>query len=49
MSGFLYKTDATFNINTWRLPLFIIVGIDNISHTFPIAFIFITSELVKSF
>jgi hypothetical protein len=49
MSGFLYKTNATFNINTQRLPLSIIVGIDNTGHTFPMAFMFITSELAKSF
>jgi hypothetical protein len=49
VSGFLYKTNATFNTNTQRLPLSIIVRINNISHIFPIAYIFITSELVKSF
>jgi hypothetical protein len=49
VSGFLYKTDATFNTNTRRLPLSIMVGIDNTGHTFPIAFMFITSESAKSF
>jgi len=49
MSGFLYETDATFNTNTRRLPLSVIVGIDNTGHTFPIAFMFITSESAKSF
>jgi hypothetical protein len=49
ISGFLYETDATFNTNTRRLPLSVIVGIDNTRHTFPIAFIFITTELAKSF
>jgi hypothetical protein len=49
VSGFLYKTDATFNTNTRRLPLTVIVGINNIGHTFPMAFMFITSELAKSF
>ena len=49
VSRFLYKTNATFNTNTRRLPLSVIVGIDNIGHTFPIAFIFITSESAKSF
>jgi hypothetical protein len=49
MSGFLYKTNATFNTNTRRLPLSIIVKIDNIGHIFPMAFIFITSESAKSF
>jgi hypothetical protein len=49
ISGFLYETDATFNINTRRLPLSIIVEIDNIGHTFPMAFMFITTKSVKSF
>ena len=49
ISGFLYKTNATFNINTHRLPLSIIVGINNTRHTFPMAFIFITTKLAKSF
>jgi hypothetical protein len=49
VSGFLYKTDATFNTNTRRLPLTVMVGIDNTGHTFPTAFMFITSESAKSF
>ena len=49
VSGFLYETDATFNTNTRRLLLAIIVGIDNIGYTFPMAFMFITSESAKSF
>ena len=49
VSGFLYKTNATFSINTRRLPLSIIVGINNTRHTFPMAFIFITSKSAKSF
>jgi hypothetical protein len=49
ISRFLYETNATFNTNTRRLPLSIIVEIDNIGYTFPIAFIFITSESAKSF
>ena len=49
VSGFLYETDATFNTNTRRLPLSVMVGIDNTGHTFPMAFMFITSELAKSF
>jgi hypothetical protein len=49
VSGFLYKTNATFNTNTRRLPLSIIVRIDNIGYTFPITFIFITTESAKSF
>ena len=49
MSGFLYETDATFNTNTRRLSLSMIVGIDNIGYTFPMAFMFITSESAKFF
>jgi hypothetical protein len=49
VSGFLYKTNTTFNTNTRRLPLSVIVGIDNTGHMFPMAFMFITSELAKSF
>jgi hypothetical protein len=49
VSGFIYKTDATFNTNTLRLPLLVIVGIDNTSSTFPIAFMFIMLESAKSF
>ena len=49
VSGFIYETDATFNTNTRRLPLAVMVGIDNTGHTFPMAFMFITSESAKSF
>jgi flagellar biosynthesis protein FliR len=49
MSGFLYKTNATFNTNIRRLPLSIIVGINNIGYMFPMAFMFITNKLAKSF
>jgi MULE transposase domain len=49
VSGFLYETNATFNTNIQRLPLSVIVRIDNTGHIFPMAFIFITSELAKSF
>jgi hypothetical protein len=49
VSGFLYKTNATFNTNTWQLPLSIIVRINNIGHIFPIAFMFIITKLAKSF
>jgi hypothetical protein len=49
VSGFLYETNVTFNTNTRRLPLTVMVGIDNTGHTFPTAFMFITSESAKSF
>jgi hypothetical protein len=49
ISGFLYETDIIFNTNTRRLPLFIIVRINNIKYIFLIAFIFITIKSIKSF
>jgi hypothetical protein len=49
VSRFLYKTNVTFNTNTRRLPLSVIVRINNIGYMFPMAFMFITSELAKSF
>jgi hypothetical protein len=47
VSGFLYKTDAIFNTNTRRLPVSVMVRIDNIGHMFPMVFIFIISELAN--
>jgi hypothetical protein len=49
VSRFLYKTNTTFNTNIRRLQLTIMVGINNIGHIFPMAFMFIISELAKSF
>ena len=49
VSGFLYETNAIFSTNTRRLSLSVIVGINNTRHTFPMAFIFITTESAKSF
>ena len=37
VSGFIYETDTTFNTNTLRLPLSVMVGIDNTGSTFPMA------------
>jgi MULE transposase domain len=48
-SDFLYKMDATFNTNTLRLPLSVMVGITNTRKTFPLAYCYITSESAKSF
>jgi hypothetical protein len=45
----MYKTDATFNTNSLCLPLGVMVGIDNISKTFPVAYCYITSESAASF
>jgi MULE transposase domain len=49
VSGFMYETDATSNTNTLRLLLSVIVGVDNTSLTFPLAFMFMTSESAKAF
>jgi hypothetical protein len=49
VSGFLYKTNTTFSTNTRRLPLSVMVGINNTGHTFPMAFMFITTKSAKSF
>jgi hypothetical protein len=49
VSGFIYKTDATFNTNSLKLPLSVMVGIDNTRATFPIAYCYITSESAASF
>jgi hypothetical protein len=49
ISGFLYKTNTTFSTNTRRLPLSVIVGINNTRHIFSMAYIFITTKSAKSF
>ena len=49
VSGFMYETDATFNTNRLKLPLSVIVGINNRGRTFPIAYCYITSESAASF
>jgi MULE transposase domain len=49
VSGFMYETDATFNTNSLRLPLGVMVGIDNTGRTFPVAYCYITSESAASF
>jgi hypothetical protein len=49
VSCFMYKTDATFNTNILRLPLGVMVGIDNTRATFPVAYCYITSESAASF
>ena len=45
----MYETDATFNTNSLKLPLSVMVGIDNTGATFPMAYCFITSESAASF
>jgi hypothetical protein len=49
VSGFMYETDATFNTNRLKLPLSVMVGINNCGKTFPIAYCYITSESAASF
>jgi MULE transposase domain len=49
VSGFMYETDATFNTNRLKLPLSVMVGIDNCGKTFPIAYCYITSKSAASF
>jgi len=49
VSDFVYKTDTTFNTNILKLLLSVLVGINNTSSTFLIAYCYITSELAVSF
>jgi hypothetical protein len=49
VSDFIYKTDATFNTNILKLPLSVVVGIDNTGSTFLAAYCYITSESAVSF
>jgi hypothetical protein len=49
VSGFVYLTDATFNTNDLKMPLSVLVGIDNRGITFPMCFCFITSESADTF
>jgi hypothetical protein len=49
VSGFMYKTDATFNTNKLRLLLSVIIRIDNTGKTFLIAFMYHTTESAKAF
>jgi hypothetical protein len=48
-SGFMYKTNATFNTNQLKLLLSVMVGIDNCGKTFQLAYCYITSESAASF
>ena len=49
VSSFMYKTDATFNTNSLKLLLSVIVGIDKCRKTFPAAYCYITLESAASF
>ena len=45
----MYEIDATFNTNQLKLPLSVMVGIDNCGKTFPLAYCYIMLELAASF
>lgn len=45
----MIEIDATFNTNSQKLLLFVAVGITNTNRTFPMAFLFATSELEIAF
>ena len=49
VSHFVIQTDATFNTNELNMPLSILVGITNTMSSFPLAYIFISSESVEVF
>ena len=49
VSSFMYETDATFNTNRLKIPLSVIIGIDNRGKTFLVAYCYITSESAASF
>lgn len=49
MSGFLLIVDGTFNTNTLRLPLLVVVGPTNMGQTFPVCFSHYPSESQESF
>ena len=49
VSGFLLVIDGTFNTNTRRLPLLIVVGKLGSGRTFPIAFSWAPSEDIESY
>jgi MULE transposase domain len=49
VSSFIYKTNATFNTNCLKLPLSVIVSINNCSKTFLVAYCYITLESAASF
>lgn len=49
VSGFIYETNATFNTNCLKMPLSVMVDIDNTSKTFLIVYCYITLESTMSF
>jgi hypothetical protein len=49
VNSFMYKTDATFNTNSLKLLLSVIVSINNCGKTFFTAYCYITLESAASF
>jgi hypothetical protein len=49
VSGFIYKTNVTFNTNKLRLLLSVIIRIDNTGKTFLLAFMYYTTKSAKAF
>jgi hypothetical protein len=49
VSGFIYKTNTTFNTNSLKLLLSVIVSINNTRATFSIVYCYITLESTASF
>ncbi len=44
VSGFIYETDAMFNVNELRLPLSSMIGITNTGNSFPLAYCYISDH-----
>lgn len=49
VSSFIYKTDATFNINKLKIPLSVLIKILNIGKPFSFALYFITLKSTTTF
>ena len=49
VSGFIYKTNTTFNTNCLKMPLSVIVSINNTSKMFLIVYYYIILELAVLF
>jgi hypothetical protein len=49
VSSFIYKTNVTFNTNSLKLLLSVIVSINNTRATFLVAYYYITSEFTVFF
>jgi MULE transposase domain len=49
VADFVMVIDGTFNINSLRLPLLIIVGVINLGKTFPLIFSYCPSESKESY